>query len=77
MSDSTPSYFKFVPDEPVRRAKTAIVTGASSGIGLELAKKLSLNGYRVVVNSRRITSAPPGESQVSYAVDIATNRKSH
>jgi NAD(P)-dependent dehydrogenase (short-subunit alcohol dehydrogenase family) len=57
MSDSTPSYFKFVPDEPVRRAKTAIVTGASSGIGLELAKKLSLNGYRVVVNSRRITSA--------------------
>ena len=57
MSDSTPSYFKFVPDEPVRRAKTAIVTGASSGIGLELAKKLTLNGYRVVANSRRITSA--------------------
>src|SRR5258708_16904492 len=57
MSDSTPSYFKSVPDEPVRRAKTAIVTGASSGIGLELAKKLSLNGYRVVANSRRVTSA--------------------
>src|SRR5258708_34300525 len=57
MSDSTPSYFKSVPDEPVRRAKTAIVTGASSGIGLELAKKLSLNGYRVVANSRNITSA--------------------
>jgi len=58
MSDSTPSYFKSVPDElPVRRVKTAIVTGASSGIGLELAKKLSLNGYRVVGNSRRITSA--------------------
>ena len=52
------SYFKSVPDNlPVRRAKTAIVTGASSGIGLELAKKLSLNGYRVVANSRRITSA--------------------
>src|SRR5260370_3867674 len=58
MTDSTPSYLKSVPDElPVRRAKTAIVTGASSGIGLELAKKLSLNGYRVVANSRRITSA--------------------
>jgi NAD(P)-dependent dehydrogenase (short-subunit alcohol dehydrogenase family) len=58
MSDSTSSYFKSVPDElPVRRAKTAIITGASRGIGLELAKKLSLNGYRVVANSRRITSA--------------------
>lgn len=51
------SYFKSVPELPVRKAKTAIVTGASSGIGLELAKKLSLNGYRVVANSRRITSA--------------------
>src|SRR5580692_3603033 len=51
------SYFKSVLELPVRRAKTAIVTGASSGIGLELAKKLSLNGYRVVANSRRITSA--------------------
>jgi hypothetical protein len=48
---------KTIPELPVRRAKTAIVTGASSGIGLELAKKLSLNGYRVVANSRRITSA--------------------
>src|SRR5258708_36142314 len=58
MSDSTPSYFKSVPDNlPVRRAKTAIVTGASSGIGLELAKKLSLNGYRERANSRNITSA--------------------
>jgi hypothetical protein len=58
MTDSTPSYFKSIPDEPpLGRHKTAIVTGASSGIGLELAKKLSLNGYRVVANSRRITSA--------------------
>jgi NAD(P)-dependent dehydrogenase (short-subunit alcohol dehydrogenase family) len=39
------------------RSKVAIVTGASSGIGLELTKKLTANGYRVVANSRRLTSA--------------------
>lgn len=35
--------------------KTAIVTGASSGIGLGLATALIDHGYRVVANSRRIT----------------------
>jgi NAD(P)-dependent dehydrogenase (short-subunit alcohol dehydrogenase family) len=39
------------------KSRVAIVTGASSGIGLELAKKLSAKGYRVVANSRNITSA--------------------
>ena len=39
------------------RPKVAIVTGASSGIGLELVKKLIEKGYRVVANSRNITSA--------------------
>jgi NAD(P)-dependent dehydrogenase (short-subunit alcohol dehydrogenase family) len=38
-------------------SKVAIVTGASSGIGLELTKKLTANGYRVVANSRHLTSA--------------------
>lgn len=37
--------------------KVAIVTGASSGIGLEVTKQLVLKGYRVVANSRNITSA--------------------
>jgi NAD(P)-dependent dehydrogenase (short-subunit alcohol dehydrogenase family) len=40
----------------------AIVTGASSGIGLELAKKLVAKGFRVVANSRNITSAMTLES---------------
>jgi NAD(P)-dependent dehydrogenase (short-subunit alcohol dehydrogenase family) len=40
-----------------RKSKVAIVTGASSGIGLELAKKLLATGYRVVANSRNITAA--------------------
>lgn len=37
--------------------KTAIVTGASSGIGLGLTTALMERGYRVVANSRRITEA--------------------
>jgi NAD(P)-dependent dehydrogenase (short-subunit alcohol dehydrogenase family) len=39
------------------RPNVAIVTGASSGIGLEMVKKLIEKGYRVVANSRNITSA--------------------
>src|SRR5215472_13023163 len=42
---------------PSRKAKVAIVTGASSGIGLEAATRLAANGYRVVANARRLTSA--------------------
>jgi NAD(P)-dependent dehydrogenase (short-subunit alcohol dehydrogenase family) len=39
------------------RSKVAIITGVSSGIGLEVTKILTANGYRVVANSRNITSA--------------------
>ncbi|MCJ2043700.1 oxidoreductase [Methylobacterium sp. J-078] len=38
--------------------KTAIVTGASSGIGLATARALSDAGYRVFGTSRRATSLP-------------------
>lgn len=37
--------------------KTAIVTGASSGIGLGIATALLDSGYNVVANSRRISKA--------------------
>lgn len=37
--------------------KTAIVTGASSGIGLGLTKALLQRGYHVVANSRRISDS--------------------
>jgi NAD(P)-dependent dehydrogenase (short-subunit alcohol dehydrogenase family) len=35
--------------------QTAIVTGASSGIGLRLTQALLTQGYRVVANSRTIS----------------------
>jgi len=46
-----------------RQKPTAIVTGASSGIGLGIAKALSGCGYRVVGTSRNITKS--GEVEAS------------
>ena len=34
-------------------AKTALVTGASSGIGREIARDLSARGFRVILSARR------------------------
>ena len=50
------------PSEPKQKAlsklsKVAIVTGASSGIGSEAVRRLIASKYRVVANSRKITSA--------------------
>lgn len=39
-----------------KTSKVAIVTGASSGIGLDAVRRLITGGYRVVANSRNITS---------------------
>src|SRR5215472_4483487 len=47
--------------------KTAIVTGASRGIGAGLVEALLKRGYNVVANSRRITPGHP----VAAAVNIA------
>jgi NAD(P)-dependent dehydrogenase (short-subunit alcohol dehydrogenase family) len=55
-SESTSSGSR-VRDALSGRPKVGIVTGASSGIGLEMAKRLIEKGYRVVANSRNITSA--------------------
>lgn len=41
----------------VVHSRVAIVTGASSGIGLEAVRRLVSSGYRVIANSRNITSA--------------------
>ena len=57
MTLTSPSSGSPMHDPSSRRPQVAIVTGASSGIGLELAKRLITRGYRVVANSRKITSA--------------------
>ena len=36
------------PDAPTGTSNVAIVTGGSSGIGLEVTKRLAAKGYRVV-----------------------------
>src|SRR5258705_3630065 len=44
-------------DNTTSNQKVAIVTGASGGIGLGMAKTLLERGYRVVANSRNITKS--------------------
>lgn len=54
--------------------KVAIITGASSGIGLGMAETLVKQGYRIVANSRNITKAntlTPSGNLVLVDGDIA------
>ncbi len=54
-------------------AKTAIVTGASQGIGAGIARAFLDRGYRVVANSRRITQSralPPADHLALVDGDI-------
>ena len=48
--------------------QTAIVTGASSGIGLGLTKALLSSGYRVVANARRASTAGTLEPSSNLAL---------
>jgi NAD(P)-dependent dehydrogenase (short-subunit alcohol dehydrogenase family) len=49
-------------------AKTAIVTGASRGIGAGLVKAFLKRGYHVVANSRHITKANPFAASANLAL---------
>jgi NAD(P)-dependent dehydrogenase (short-subunit alcohol dehydrogenase family) len=64
----------------MKTRKTAIITGASSGIGLGLTKALISRGYRVVANSRQITQAgtlTPSADLALVEGDIALPETAH
>ena len=61
---------------PDLNGRTAIVTGASSGIGAETARALASSGARLVLGARRVErledvlSSLPGEGHVSAPLDV-------
>jgi NAD(P)-dependent dehydrogenase (short-subunit alcohol dehydrogenase family) len=60
-------------DTSAENRRTAIVTGASSGIGLGLTKSLLEKDYRVIANSRNITKSKeltPAEHLIFVEGDI-------
>ncbi|MBR1624087.1 MAG: SDR family oxidoreductase [Pseudobutyrivibrio sp.] len=50
--------------------KTALITGATSGIGLEFAKRLADRGYRLIVTGRRVERLKQLESELDVPVEI-------
>ena len=50
----------------------AVVTGASSGIGLELAKQLASAGFNLVINARQLDKlqAAKKELKASYPIEV-------
>ncbi|MWG34230.1 SDR family NAD(P)-dependent oxidoreductase [Halomarina oriensis] len=61
---------KWVADEmPDLNGKTAIVTGANSGLGYEITKALAAKGAHVVMACRSMDRARDAESRIERTVD--------
>jgi short-subunit dehydrogenase len=62
---------------PFLVAKTALITGASSGIGLELARLFARDGYRLVLvaRNRGALRALGDELQGQYGIDVRISPK--
>jgi NAD(P)-dependent dehydrogenase (short-subunit alcohol dehydrogenase family) len=58
-------------------ASTAIVTGASRGLGLALARALAARGWRVVIDARDLPAVPSGISGDVVAVEGDVADASH
>lgn len=54
------------------RSRLAVVTGASSGIGYELAKIFARNGYDLIVAAENIEIVDAGNAFRTYGVDVKT-----
>ncbi len=50
--------------------KTAIVTGASRGLGLELARALAERGWRLVIDARGAADLEAARAQLASATDV-------
>ncbi len=62
---------------PFLVAKTALITGASSGIGLELARLFARDGYRLVLvaRNRGVLRALGDELQAQHGIEVRVSPK--
>lgn len=54
------------------KGKNAVVTGASKGIGLAVARALAVDGYRVVAGARTISAELKEVTSLAFPVDLTT-----